>query len=454
MTEETTTLTPEQIEERSSRKSAIIFGQEAVNYTMLSSMPGQACANCIFYRSTGFDGVDWPHCHIVADWPKPIEPTGWCNEWRATPEPDLTVDPIPVVIVELDDDKATKTGILDTIKNAAQNILNPEQPAFQVFKTKTGRKGWVARYTGKFLDRHDEILADISHKEYVERVQKGLVNPPELWTWHAKGTKHGNALVVWKSGGFNLAAGLFDESEEGEQAFNYYQKNAGKIKLSHMFHYPSIAKVSGVYYAYNTVEITTLPDGAEAFPYTSFEEIETMSLPEAAQNMIRDMLGEDALRRALAADSKAESDTKKLEASGVAWKGYDNYDGSTFVEHVKQAVQQATAAQEERIKALEALLPALAELPATVKSLGDQLTTNQTAENDLLERMNALEQKQAEYSDIQPPASQSKDNILEGREKALLETLTEQSKSSDSLSLVEKLVGGQPALSTNGGNAQ
>jgi hypothetical protein len=44
-----------------------------------------------------------------------------------------------------------------------------------------------------------------AHEEYVDRVQKGLVPMPELWTWHTKGTRHGQADVVWKAGGFLLA---------------------------------------------------------------------------------------------------------------------------------------------------------------------------------------------------------------------------------------------------------
>lgn len=456
-------LTPEQIAERQSRKNATIFSQEAVDYTPLSPALGQACANCIFYRSTGYDGVDWPHCHIVSDWPKPIEPTGWCKEWRLIPEPDMSVDPIPVMIVEPEaDDKAAKGGLIETIKTTVQNILNPETPAFQVFKTQNGRKGWVARHTGKFKDRHKEILADSSHDEYVARVQGGQVQPPELWMWHNKGCKHGNALTVWKSGGFVLAVGLFDQTEEGDSAFDYYQKHAGQITLSHMFHYPAIAKVNGVYWAYNTVEISTLPDGAEAFPYTSFEEIETMTLPEPAQIMIREALGEEALRRALAADAKAAKDTQKLEEAGVAWKGYDNYDGSAFLTEVQKVVSAAAESVDTRLKTAEEALKTLAELPATVKTLNDtvkaleeQLTASQTRENALMERTADLEKQLAEYHDVQPPASQSKDTILQDREKSLLEKAMEQSKSLDSLSLVEKVVGGQPALSsTNGGNEQ
>jgi hypothetical protein len=295
----------------------MLFMQDEVNYTPVSVQAGAACSACRFFCSD--------HCHIVMG---EIAPNGICDRYETVPTMDEP-EPVPVVIVEppmdMDDSAemalSVPKSIVETVKMFVANLINPDEPAFKVFETQNGRKGWIARHTGKFIDREGEILSEQSHEDYVARVQKGIVQPPELWMWHAKGTKHGQAVAVWKSGGFVLAAGLFDETAEGERAYRYYQKHSGNIKLSHMFHYPKEAKLNGVYHAYNTVEITTLPNGAEAFPYTSFEEIESMALPEVARNMIGEALGDDALKRAEASDSKAEKDTKTLEDQGVAFKG-------------------------------------------------------------------------------------------------------------------------------------
>lgn len=447
-----------------------IFSQTATDYTTLSTTPGQACANCIFYKPTGYgwDGLEKQHCHIVESWPLSIEPTGLCNRWEAIPPIDLTANPLPVVIVEMDvevdaDKSAGKSGgLVAAMKNIVSNILNPAEPPFQVFKTKDGKKGWIARHTGKFEDREKEILADKAHDEYVDRVQKGLVDPPELWMWHAKGTRHGQAITVWKSGGFTLAAGLFDETEEGERAFNYYQKNRGKIKLSHQFNYPKNAKIDGVYYAYNTIEITTLPDGAEAFPYTSFEEIQEMALPPVARNMIKDALGDDALSRAEAADTKAEKDTKSLEALGIASKGYDDFSGATIPvapdAAALKALQTEHADVVKRLSEAEATLKAVADLPATLKSFNDlvtglseQVTASQQAASDSLKKYNDLEAKWVEYSSLGPPASKSDDTILGDREKTFLDKVITAAKATDTPSLVDQIVSGTTAVSTSGG---
>jgi hypothetical protein len=124
--------------------------------------------------------------------------------------------------------------------------------------------------------------------------------------------------------------GHFDDTPEAKHAIEFYQKNAGKITLSHMFHYPKTAKQNGVYYAYNTIEITTLPDGAEAFPYTSFEEFTFMPLSEQQREFIRGVGGDEMLKRAESADTKAIADTKTLEALGVESKGLDNFEGASI----------------------------------------------------------------------------------------------------------------------------
>lgn len=459
------TLTPEEIA-ISQAKNATIFSQDQVDYTTLSPNSAAACANCVFYRSTGYDGIDWPHCHLVEDWPKPIEPTGWCKRHEVMPEPAAYEPaPMPVYIVEPefeDEDSAEMSltvpkSMLEQVKEFIGNLGKPNKPqAFSVFKAANGKLAWVSRHTGKWIDRENEIIADLAHEKYVDRVQKGLVDPPELWMWHANGTKHGQAVTVWKSGGFVLAAGYFDDNEVGKSAFDFYQKNAGKIKLSHMFHYPSAAKIDGVYHEYNTIEITTLPDGAEAFPYTNFEEINTMALPDIAKDMIKTALGEDTLQRALAADSKAAADSKTLDAQGIASKNLDQYPGSEVLEAARTiqgftpeftALKTRLEAAEQSVKTITDLTAAVKSLQETVKALDDKLTASQSAETAALKTVADLQKDLAELKDLKPPASQSSETLLNDREKSLVDSVIQAAKSADQKSLVDTLVGGSPAIS-------
>lgn len=439
------------------------FTQDEVNYVPLSPQIGtKACANCRFFMNNG--------CFIVTSGPEPIIATGYCDRWevgKVPAPPDIT--PVPVVIVEpmfTDDDSAemslpvTRRGlrelIVDTVKRIRetpfdiQPKVKPEQ-AFSVFKGADDKWFWMSRHTGKWVDREDEIVADKAHDEYVERVQKGLVPMPELWTWHKKGTMHGQADIVWKSGGFVRAIGHFTGTKEQiERSVKYYQKMGDKIKLSHMFKYPQQGKKNKVYYAYNTVEITTLPDGAEAFPYTTFEGIGNMPFTKAMEDQIRAIGGEEMWQRAQAAESKDLTDTKNLDAAGVVSKGLDNFQGSTIPETDEvKALGVATKDLDARLKVIENLPALLTSLDASVKNLTAQLATSQKAASDALAKANDVEKKQLEYQAVAPPASKSNDTLLNEREKSLLDNFAESVKQDGSISLIEKAMGKSPAVSGN-----
>lgn len=433
--------------------------QEETNYRPAGGSTDHACSNCRYFLAADNWDDRADRCHLISNWPEPIVPNGVCDRHEIkSPVIDLGT-PIAVVLVEppidIEYDSAEMSlslpkSIAQRVKEFAASLLpraTPEPDAFTVFKTASGKNAWLARHTGKWVDRENEILSEKSHEEYVDRVQKGVTPLPELWMWHAKGTKHGEAVAVWKAGGFVCAAGLFDETPAGNKAFAYYQKHSGKIKLSHMFHYPHETKVDGVYHAYNTIEITTLPDGAEAFPYTSFEEIQTMALPQQAESMIAEALGADVLERARELDGKALEDTKTLDALGVASKGYDKYDGAGLVPAEKvAALETAQTAIDERLKALDDVPATIKALNDSVKRLTDQLETELKAKADLMGKINELESKQALLTDLKPPASQSSETLLNNREKSLIDSVMADAQKSDAPSLIEKLLGVQPTI--------
>lgn len=423
-----------------------MLDQQETNYTPSTMKLGESCSKCMWWRGDS--------CHIVASYPEPITPNGYCDEYRvATPLTVQDVAPIPVTIVEppMDmEDSAemalptTRRGLIETIKGVLKSLTEPEpEPAFSVFKV-NGKKYWISRHTGKWKDREDEILANHSHDEYVTRVQSGKVPMPELWTWHKKGSRHGVGDMVWKSGGFTLAVGHFDDTPIAERAFQFYQKHRGKIKLSHMFHYPKRAKQGRVFHAYNTVEITTLPDGAEAFPYTSFEELD-MSLTENQRAFIKELGGDEMLNRVEAADTKALVDTHKLEALGIESKGLDNFEGSVLPTDADiEALKAQTADIETKLKSIESVPGQLEAMGKMLKAQNDLIGQMQKVASDALAKSNDLEKKLLEYQAVAPPATQSKDTILNEREKSVIEQAMAQAKSENAPSLVEMAMGIRP----------
>lgn len=386
-------------------KEATIFTQEAVNYTMLSTSSNEACANCIFYRSTGFDGIEWPHCHIVENWPDAIEPTGYCDEWREKPEPppdmtEMIVEAVTeaaetmsesMMTVEMDLGKELeKPGILERIAKALRPYLQREDAknAFSVFKGTDGAWHWHAIFTNNYEDLDAEIISEKAHENYVNRVDMGLIPMPELWAWHTVGTKHGQATAVWYDNHFMHAVGDFDDTPDAKKAIVFYQKNAGKVKLSHGFTSPVWAFKDGIYEDYNTFEITTLPPYAAANPYTQFEEFKTMALTDEKRRYLEGMFGKDKLAQIEAADGER---SKALEELNVAYKDYAaTSEAAKPVENTgyAQAYLDLSQGQSEIINLMQLQTKALQDRDSKIETLGKQISDQQKQLDELRTTLN------------------------------------------------------------------
>ena len=298
--------------------------QSEVNYVPLSTTANKACANCRWFMNDG--------CFIVESYePEPIIATGYCDRWEATPPP--ATDPAEALVEAVEemsemmmvemalDKELEKPNVLERIAQALKPYFQHKEAgdAFSVFKGTDGAWHWHAVFTNNFQDLEDEILSEKAHLNYVNRVDMGLVPMPELWAWHTVGTKHGQATAVWYDNHFMHAAGDFDDTPEAKKAIGFYQKNAGKVKLSHGFTAPTWAFKNGIYEDYNTFEITTLPPYAAANPYTQFEELKTMALTEEKRRYLEGMFGKDKLAQIEAADGER---SKALEELNVAYKDY------------------------------------------------------------------------------------------------------------------------------------
>lgn len=212
-------------------------------------------------------------------------------------------------------------GLFNRIWERIQTRLTPEkeQQAFTVFKTADGKDHWIARYTNNFKDRDNEIISEKALSDYVTRVNMGVVPKPELWDWHTKGTRHGQADDVFGIGHFVYAIGHYDDTEIGKQAAAYDRKHAKEIALSHGFTAPKWSFKDGIYEVANTFEITKLPKGRESNPYTKFEEIQKMELTAERESHLRKIYDSKIVDEIKA---EAEKHGKALEALEVAYKDF------------------------------------------------------------------------------------------------------------------------------------
>jgi hypothetical protein len=296
--------------------------QAEVSYVTLSTKKGAACANCRWFSANGHMGNEGAYCHLIDNWPDDILPTGYCERHEA--KPDMTMPeqpPIPVVIVEAEE-KAVKehVSIAQRIKDTLKTIRAPkDDPNFTVFKAANGKTYWKARFTNNFEDRSSEIISEKALENYVRRVEIGLVPMPELRSWHVPGSRHGVAEMVFGHGNFVTAIGPFDDTLSGQHAIKSYQARKGNIGLSQGFTHPKWAKKDGVYEVMNTFEISTLPPGAAANPFTSFEEIEAMKIGEKQRQWLEETVGKEKAAEIITQDEK---DSDAIKSLGAQYKDF------------------------------------------------------------------------------------------------------------------------------------
>lgn len=380
------------------KKQATIFTQAQAGYITLSNKQAQACANCVFFRDTGYDGVDWQHCHLVEAYPEPILPTGICNEWRAKPEPppelteqigealaevvedaaeqiaDAVTSSMPsVVTVSAEKKTPARQSIVERVKQLITPPKTDDDSSFEIEKGIDGKWYWIAKYTNAYEDKDGEIFTEAAHENFIRNIDMGLVDKPELWTYHLKGTKHGKADTVFGAGRIVTAVGHFDDTPEAQKAVKFYQKNASKIKLSHGATAPKWAIKDGVITQYNTFEISTLPNGAEANPYTSYEAVKSMQPDPKKLEWVAAVLGKEKAEEIVQSSEKL---TKELDEMYVRYKDFAQTGetpapapsteaqqnmGETFVEMVKEQGQivELLAAMEKRQNASDELIKSL-----------------------------------------------------------------------------------------------
>jgi hypothetical protein len=328
---------------------------ERAMYDPLGGTGTEACANCNWFDPEA------AKCDLV--WGD-IVATGLCKLWLA--QYHYTPEPIPVTIVK---SEKPKTNIWQWVKDT---FFRGEQPPESGFKA-LDNGSWVAYFTNNFKDKRKQILTQAAHEQYVDWFDRGLVPPPVLWYWHIPGTDHGQAEWMAMEENIMIAAGHFD----GPYAAAFqkeYQTNPHTV--SHTFVRPiNGLDADGHIDAYVTLEISPLPAGREANPYTLMEVME-MAVSKEKQ---------DALARILGSQSEADKAIAKgREASEVLQK---------------LGIQSAEVAQQEVAKASQdtdarTAIAALAEMSADRNATVDKaITTIAAAVKQLLDGEQARDKK-------------------------------------------------------------
>lgn len=147
----------------------------------------------------------------------------------------------------------------------------PEPVIAGGFKIADGNK-WVAWYSNAYIDKENEIIARKAHEDYIQRVRAGEIPYPELWFMHIKGTRHGVATDLFLIDNFVVAVGVFDDPADNPfvSKMKAWYSEQESVTLSHGYKYDRNEKHDNVYYSIETYEISTLPTGSEANPFTMF----------------------------------------------------------------------------------------------------------------------------------------------------------------------------------------
>jgi hypothetical protein len=277
---------------------------------------------------------------------------------------------------------------------------------FMVWKEADGHR-WLARYSNNFRDNDNppEIIAKESHERFVEMVDKGEVEYPELWLWHVPEWRWGKATwVAWDDGqdgtGFALAGGTVDK---GCEWLAEMIDKAENVLVSHGMPITQMERSESdptVITRHITKEISPLLARAAANKITGFEilkEKETDMIPQEKRDALvsewgldPDKLAElEALNVTVASEAKeqglefkeeteTETPEAEVETTEVAAETADEQETETTEvsyatrEEVAEALVQTHAPLIEAVQSLAAQVVALGEEVKSLKRTDDE----------------------------------------------------------------------------------
>lgn len=303
------------------------------------------------------------------------------------------------------------------------------------FKLINDSKQWVAWYSNAAMDLQAEYFPMKATDAYIARVDRKQIAPPGLWWFHVKGTKHGNTQWLGRIGLLTIGIGGFDDSTIANSFKAYYLDH--QMELSHGFWYDPTQFKGGAYNYYNTFEISTLPPGQAANPFTVFEVFDHMQ-PDKLKALAAIVGDHEA--ELIAANSTAAS--KALLEAGVKFKAMANgkpmptddeeAEGETPQTKPKgKSVDASDSALETRIAAVESqftngLKAITDQLASVMNPLAQVLQNNAAQAKAMQDKLDALDTNFKTFAKLvydefamQPPATSSKQTAMQPTDPAM-----------------------------------
>ena len=345
-------------------------------YEPYGALDGRGCASCRWFSMSS--------CYIVDG---DISPTGKSRFYEPVTAEQIAYE--TMMDFEESEEYLEDIGLLEDYEKQTSSFVDRVKGLFgkgkkqqdQFFGAPTGfkmindEKMWVAWHTNAYEDKDREYFA-------IKAIEKDIIRMnetkqyPELWRWHigeapqvnADGTfsykwstRHGKGINAFTIGNFACVIGTFDNTPMAEK-FKAYYRNNPDIELSHGFFYDPAQKKEKTYYDYKTFEISTLPKGKAANPYTRFavntkEEGTEMQLTKEQLADLEERLGKEALidilKAGMGANAKMEGVASKAETPTVDLTGFKS-ELITDIKGLLTPVAEQLKSIDDRVKALEA----------------------------------------------------------------------------------------------------
>lgn len=227
-------------------------------YNPIGGTDSKACANCNWFV------VKRDACILVSG---DIVATGLSDYWEEKQE--YVFEPMHVIVDNKGSESLTSKvksmwETFTTLFNLAKAV-NKEDPELSgiYFVSKEGEPTrffiWASN---NFKDKHGEIITEAAHKEFVQWCDDNNTYP-ELWLWHAAGTKSGQVDWMDYIDGFLVTSGLIEP--DAEVAIKSLEGQ--DIRCSHGF----LGRWKGALCTqYRSWEVSILPGTNVANPWTSY----------------------------------------------------------------------------------------------------------------------------------------------------------------------------------------